>query len=258
MIYQSEIIEITKEAGSAILKFYNNQIEFNVKDDSSPLTKADIIAHNLITSNLLALSKLIPIISEESGIPDYSERKNWNQFWLVDPLDGTKEFIKKNGEFTVNIALIENGIPVFGVVHIPAMGITYWGKKGEGSFKVDIEGKTTQIFSQSPDLAKPLTVVSSRSHGSDTLDDTLAGYGIRVEKKIPAGSSLKFCLVAEGSADIYPRMGPTMEWDTAAGDAVYRYSGEMGDRYSPLTYNKPDLRNGAFIIGLDHKLDKDK
>ena len=253
-----EIQNLTQRAGIKILKFYNEEIEIEWKEDESPLTMADISAHHVIVDALKSLTPYIPVISEESGTPDYSKRKNWNRFWLVDPLDGTKEFIKKNGEFTVNIALIEEGIPVFGVVHIPALGVTYWGKRGEGSFKINKDGTSIQIFSQPPDLKIPLTVVSSRSHGSDTLDDTLAGYGIKVGDKIPAGSSLKFCLVAEGSADIYPRMGPTMEWDTAAGDAVYRYSGEKGDRYSPLTYNKPDLRNGAFIIGLDHKLDKDK
>jgi len=249
-------LEIANNAGKVILQFYIDNIEVTVKGDDSPLTKADLAAHHIIVDALKELTPDTPVISEESGIPNYAERKNWNQFWLVDPLDGTKEFIKKNGEFTVNIALIEHGIPVFGVVHIPALDVTYWGKRGEGAFKIDKDGKTVQIFSQSPDLDKPLTVVSSRSHGSDTLDDTLAGYGIRVGKKIPAGSSLKFCLVAEGSADIYPRMGPTMEWDTAAGDAVYRYSGKNGERYSPLTYNKPDLRNGSFIIGLDSELDK--
>jgi 3'(2'), 5'-bisphosphate nucleotidase len=255
---KENILIIARNAGDAVLDIYQGEIDIEEKADHSPLTLADTTAHNIITKALKELDSGIPVISEEGGIASNQERRNWQRFWLVDPLDGTKEFIKKNGEFTVNIALIEDEIPVFGVVHIPAMGITYWGKKGEGSFKVDKDGKTMQIFSKLPDLNKPLTVVSSRSHGSDTLDDTLAGYGIRVGEKIPAGSSLKFCLVAEGSADIYPRMGPTMEWDTAAGDAVFRYSGEKGDRYSPLTYNKPDLRNGEFIIGLDHRLDKDK
>jgi 3'(2'), 5'-bisphosphate nucleotidase len=250
--------DLAKVAGFKILEYYDNRLKIDLKSDSSPLTIADTASHHLISDGLRELTPELPILSEEGGIPENAIRKKWMKYWLVDPLDGTKEFIKNNGEFTVNIALIENGIPVFGVVHIPAQGITYWGKKGEGSFKIDEDGKTIRIFSQSPDLDQPLTVVSSRSHGSDNLDDTLAGYGIRVGKKIPAGSSLKFCLVAEGSADIYPRLGPTMEWDTAAGDAVYRYSGKNGERYSPLTYNKPDLKNGSFIIGLDGELDKVK
>lgn len=252
------IIEVSCKAGDAILTFYNKEISFEQKADHSPLTLADLTAHQIISEALRKAHPDIPVISEEGGISKFERRKNWTRFWLVDPLDGTKEFIKKNGEFTVNIALIEDGVPVFGVVHLPAQSVTYWGKKGVGSFKIDKNGITTQIFSKIPDLNKPLTVVSSRSHGSDNLEEILNGYGIQIGKKIPAGSSLKFCLVAEGSADLYPRLGPTMEWDTAAGDAVYRYSGENGDRYSPLVYNKPDLKNGAFIIGLDHKLDKDQ
>ena len=247
-----DVIKISQKAGEAILTYYENEIEVKKKQDHSPLTKADLAAHRVIVDELQKLTPEIPILSEEGGIPEFHDRKIWKKYWLVDPLDGTKEFIKKNGEFTVNIALIENNEPVLGVVHIPAKKITYAGSAEIGSFKVEADGKKVAIFSEQSDLKKPLRVVCSRSHGSSDLDQVLAGKGLKVGEKVPAGSSLKFCLVAEGSADIYPRLGPTMEWDTAAGDAVYRYSGKNGFRNSPIRYNKPNLKNDGFIIGLDH------
>lgn len=246
-----QITDISREAGLAILDYYHGEIEVDQKDDNSPLTKADLAAHRIIVQSLKELTPDIPVLSEEGGIAGYEERKLWKRYWLVDPLDGTKEFIKKNGEFTVNIALIEEGIPVMGVVHIPAKKISYTGEKEKGAFKSEAGDPKQKIFSEKPDLSKPLTVVSSRSHGADDLEEQLAAKGVKVGKKIPAGSSLKFCLVAEGAADIYPRMGPTMEWDTAAGDAVFRYSGKDGTRWSPLNYNKPSLKNDGFIIGLE-------
>ncbi|MEX2574277.1 MAG: 3'(2'),5'-bisphosphate nucleotidase CysQ [Balneolaceae bacterium] len=245
------IINISRQAGKAILEYYTEDIEVEQKSDDSPLTKADTAAHHLIVGALKKFTGDIPVISEEGGISGYDERKSWKRFWLVDPLDGTKEFIKRNGEFTVNIALIENGIPVLGVVHVPAGDVTYTGGKGAGSFKIISSGEPVRLRSVKPDLADPLAVVVSRSHGSDELQEELTGQGISIGKTLIAGSSLKFCLVAEGTADIYPRMGPTMEWDTAAGDAVFRYSGENGARVSPLSYNKPLLKNEGFIIGLE-------
>ena len=248
------LIEIARKAGEEILHHYRNgghsDSDIEWKDDNSPLTKADLAAHHVIVDALRELTPEIPIISEEGGIAEYEERSGWERFWLVDPLDGTKEFIKRNGEFTVNIALIEDSRPVFGVVHIPDQGTTYFGDKDRGAFRIDSDGSRHRIYSRYADRDMPLTVVSSRSHGSDDLEEKLAGHGVTIGKKIPAGSSLKFCLVAEGKADLYPRLGPTMEWDTAAGDAVFRYSGKDGPRLSPLTYNKKDLRNGHFIIGL--------
>lgn len=246
-----QIIQTAKKAGEAILGYYSEDVEVVKKDDDSPLTKADLAAHKIIVNALMEIDPDIPVISEESGVPDYAERREWKKFWIVDPLDGTKEFIKKNDEFTVNIALIDDGKPVMGVVYIPAADVTYFASREKGAFKQIGNETPERIFSQSGKKDKPLKVVQSRSHGSDSLIKNLTQKGIHVHETIPAGSSLKFCLVAEGKADIYPRTGPTMEWDVAAGDCVYRYSAKDGEHPSPLTYNKTDLKNGSFLIGLD-------
>jgi len=246
---ESTVVSIAINAGNAIMQFYDEPIEVEHKSDDSPLTKADLAAHHVIVDGLKTDTPDVPVISEEGGIADYSERKEWSRYWLVDPLDGTKEFIKKNGEFTVNIALIENNIPVFGVVHIPATGVTYVGYKSEGSFKIDKNGNRQKIYSEAPDLSKPVRVVCSRSHGSSDMERVLAEKGIEIGEQVPAGSSLKFCLLAEGKADVYPRLGPTMEWDTGAGDAVFRYSSKKGTRHSPIVYNKENMLNDGFIIG---------
>ncbi|HET6528656.1 MAG TPA: 3'(2'),5'-bisphosphate nucleotidase CysQ [Balneolaceae bacterium] len=245
-----EIIATARKAGDAILEFYREEVEVMTKEDDSPLTKADLAAHHIIVDTLKKLDPQTPVISEESGIPDYEQRKEWTQFWIVDPLDGTKEFIKKNGEFTVNIALVDEGEPVLGVVYVPDKDITYYATKEGGSYKQTGNDEPERIFSNDSSKDQPLTVVQSRSHGSDKLVEELQAKGLKVEKTIPAGSSIKFCLVAEGVADIYPRMGPTMEWDVAAGDCVYRYSARKGQHTSPLRYNKPDLKNEGFLIGL--------
>jgi len=249
MFDESTVVSIAINAGNAIMQFYDEPIEVEHKSDDSPLTKADLAAHHVIVDGLKTDTPDVPVISEEGGIADYSERKEWSRYWLVDPLDGTKEFIKKNGEFTVNIALIENNIPVFGVVHIPATGVTYVGYKSEGSFKIDKNGNRQKIYSEAPDLSKPVRVVCSRSHGNSDMERVLAEKGIEIGEQVPAGSSLKFCLLAEGKADVYPRLGPTMEWDTGAGDAVFRYSSKKGTRHSPIVYNKENMLNDGFIIG---------
>lgn len=252
-----EIIGVAQKAGEAILEYYHQDqdVEITRKDDNSPLTKADLAAHNIIIQALERLDPETPVISEESGVPDYEKRKDWSKFWIVDPLDGTKEFIKQNGEFTVNIALIENGKPVLGVVYVPDKETTYYASKQQGAFKQVGVNKPSRIFSKASNKDKPLVAVQSRSHGSDTLIKELQDKGLNVQKTIPAGSSIKFCLVAEGAADIYPRMGPTMEWDVAAGDCVYRYSASEGEHQSPLTYNKPDLKNSGFLIGLEENFE---
>ena len=245
-----DVIKTAKKAGEKILEYYSDEITVYEKDDESPLTKADLAAHYIILDALSEIDPDTPVISEESGVPAYEERKNWNRFWIVDPLDGTKEFIKKNGEFTVNIALIENGEPVLGVLYIPAKDQVFYAEKGEGSFCISGDSKPEPIFSVPADKSKPLNVAASRSHQSGSLKEDLEKEGIQIKKLITAGSSLKFCLVAQGVADIYPRTGPTMEWDVAAGDCIYRNSAKQGQHASSLTYNKPDLKNDGFVIGF--------
>ena len=250
-----DIVGLAVKAGIKILEYYHEDMEVTTKKDDSPLTKADLASHYVITEGLKELTPGIPVISEESGVPGYEVRKKWSKFWMVDPLDGTKEFIKRNGEFTVNIALIEEGKPVLGVVYVPAMDISYYGQKGAGTFKRETDGTVTQLIT--PEFEKPGTarIVVSRSHGDEATKKKLKTIGIEVSEEVPSGSSIKFCLVAEGKADIYPRLGPTMEWDTAAADAVYRYSTNQGEKYSPLTYNKENLLNPYFVIGINEFID---
>jgi len=245
-----KVIETARKAGEKILKYYEEEVKVYQKDDNSPLTKADLAAHNIILKALSEIDPDTPVVSEEAEIPPYAERKDWGRFWIVDPLDGTKEFIKGNDEFTVNIALIEHGEPVIGVLYIPVKKELFYARKGEGSFRIEGDGAPEQIFSTPADKSKPLNVAVSRSHQSESLKDDLAQQHIKVKKFIPAGSSLKFCLVAQGIADIYPRTGPTMEWDVAAGDCIYRNSAKEGQHDSPLRYNKKDLKNDGFLIGF--------
>jgi len=241
----NHITELAQKAGKETLKYYYQGFSVEYKSDESPLTQADLASNKIIMEGLQNLTPDIPIISEESGIANYKERKNWKKFWLVDPLDGTKEFVKKNGEFTINIALVDNGVPVLGVIYIPVKDWFYYSLKDVGSFKkiVDIE---VIIRSNKVQMDKPLTIVESRSHPSRVLDEFLKK--LKIKDRVKVGSSLKFCFVAEGSADIYPRLNPTMEWDVAAGDAIFRYSGGTEILESGLTYNKPDLRNSGFVL----------
>lgn len=245
-----DLLSVARRAGQAIMDYYDRDVEVYEKEDETPLTKADLDAQKVILAGLDALDPHTPVIAEESGFPDYEERREWDRFWLVDPLDGTKEFIKKNGEFTVNIALIEEGKPVLGVVYLPAKDILYYGGREEGAWKAEKGGAAYRIYSEKADTGRPLKIAESRSHRSGELERVLAEKGITVGETVAAGSSLKFCLVAEGEADLYPRMGPTMEWDVAAGDCVWRYSARKGEHDSPFRYNKPDLKNDGFIIGL--------
>ncbi len=240
-----KIIEIAKKAGKETLKYYNDDMKIEYKDDNSPLTQADLASHRIIVDFLEKLTPKIPIISEEGEIPEYNIRKKWMKYWLIDPLDGTKEFIKKNGEYTINIALIIDREPVVGVIYIPVSNILYYGEKSKGSFKIE-NNETKRIFANKIDKNEPLTVVESRSHPSKELEKYL--QTINVKDRVQVGSSLKFCLVAEGLADIYPRFGPTMEWDTGAGDCIYRNAAMRKENYSPITYNKPILKNKNFIV----------
>jgi 3'(2'), 5'-bisphosphate nucleotidase len=246
---RAAVTELAREAGRATMPYYAGDLAQDVrqKDDRSPVTLADEVAHELLVKGLGEIEPDTPVISEEDTLAPYEARRDWHRFWLVDPLDGTKEFIKRRAEFTVNVALIEDGEPVLGVVLAPAMDLLYWAVKGEGAWRENGTG-AERIYSSPPAPGAALTVVESLSHPSAELEAYLKT--IPVARRVKAGSSLKFCWVAEGRADIYPHLGPTMEWDVAAGDCIYRQSGREGERTSPLTYNKPDLRNPSFIIGV--------
>ncbi len=246
----TKIIKTAREAGEKILTYYSRELEVVGKSDDTPLTKADLAANKIILKRLAEIDPETPVISEESSIPSFEERKKWNTFWIVDPLDGTKEFIKKNGEFTVNIALIENGEPVLGVIYIPVKKQVYYAQKGQGSFRKNGEDTAERIYSTKANKGRPLKIAASRSHQSKTLSEDLEEMGIELGELISAGSSLKFCLVADGTVDIYPRMKPTMEWDVAAGDCIFRNSAKKGQHFSSLKYNKEDLKNEGFVIGL--------
>jgi len=246
------VLDIAIRAGNAILEVYQDDILVESKSDNSPLTLADKKANAIIVAGLQELDSSIPIISEETRLTDYSIRKQWKQCWMVDPLDGTKEFIKKNGEFTVNIALVEDGVPVLGVVHVPALNITYYAQNGIGSYRIE-NGITTQLNIRGLAEDGTLKIVGSRSHQTPELLE----YVERQKQVFPnvdfvaAGSSLKFCLIADGKADVYPRLGPTMEWDTCAGQIVATEAGAVvlrADNNEPLKYNREDLLNPFFIV----------
>lgn len=247
---RSAVLALAREAGRATMIYYDGTTDAAVreKDDRSPVTLADEVAHDILVAGLHRLDPETPVVSEEADAAAFETRRGWRRFWLVDPLDGTKEFIKRRAEFTVNVALIADGEPVFGVVLAPALDLLYWAVKGGGAWREATGGPAERIYSSAPAPGTPLTVVESLSHPSPELEEYLRT--LPVARRVKAGSSLKFCWVAEGRADIYPRLGPTMEWDVAAGDCVYRQSGRDGERPSPLTYNKPDLRNPSFVIGL--------
>jgi 3'(2'), 5'-bisphosphate nucleotidase len=240
---------IAREAGMAAMEHYHAGVAVAQKGDKGPVTAADHAAHGVIQRALTEWDSSIPVISEEGDIPGYESRKHWDRFWLVDPLDGTKEFIQRNGEFTVNIGLIEQGIPVLGVIYAPALDLMYYAGDGLGAWKRAPGKAPERITSRPPHPGHALVVAESRSHPSAELEEFLKT--VRVGSRVQAGSSLKFCWVAEGKADIYPRLGPTMEWDVAAGDCIFRNSAAVGRRSSTLVYNQPDLRNPGFVIGLD-------
>ncbi|HXE57645.1 MAG TPA: 3'(2'),5'-bisphosphate nucleotidase CysQ [Gemmatimonadales bacterium] len=240
---------IAREAGRAAMAYYRPELTVERKADASPVTAADHAAHDVIVRALRDWDPTVPVISEEGEIPPYEVRRGWRRFWLVDPLDGTKEFIQRNGEFTVNIALVEDGVPTLGVIHAPALDLLYYAGDGLGAWKREGDGAPVRIVSRPPLPGHALVVAESRSHPSAELEAYLATINVR--RRVQGGSSLKFCWVAEGRADIYPRFGPTMEWDVAAGDCIFRNSAVAGRRASPLVYNQPELRNPGFVIGLD-------
>lgn len=267
-------IKASLEAGERIMEIYENEdFEVDFKSDDSPLTKADLASHNIIMSYLKDTD--IPVLSEEGKHLSYEERKTWKKLWIVDPIDGTKEFIKKNGEFTVNIALVEDQKPVLGVIYVPAQQELYFASKEIGSYKVKglIEFSsleeiiktakklplTTNHKHQTPNTKpqttnnKPYTVVASKSHLSPETEEYIASLEKEHGKveTISKGSSLKLCMVAEGTADHYPRFAPTMEWDTAAGQAICKYAGKTVLDYTTkkeLLYNRKNLLNNWFLV----------
>jgi 3'(2'), 5'-bisphosphate nucleotidase len=239
--------EAAQKAGDKILQIYGKEFSVSYKEDKSPLTIADQQANDIIESYLLKTN--IPILSEEGRLTEYKDRKNWKLLWIVDPLDGTKEFVKRNGEFTVNIALVKNGKPILGVIFVPVKGWLYYGSSNgsyreinEKKVKLPLDNKSTNF-----------KVVGSRSHQSPETKEYFED--IRKRKKnveiVSMGSSLKICLVAEGSADVYPRFAPTMEWDTAAGHAIAKYAGKNlidFETKKEMTYNRRELKNNWFIV----------
>ncbi len=244
-----EVVAITHAAGKTVLGLYGQESgELTLKPGNSPVTEADLTANELILSGLRKLAPKVPTLSEESGTAPYEERRRWNVYWLVDPLDGTKEFIKHIGEFTVNVALIEHDHPVLGVVHAPALGLTYFAARGQKPFRQKSDEAPTPIKAADYSGGE-LRVAISRSHGQGA--ETNLSQVPKECRCVPMGSSLKFCLVADGTVHLYPRLGPTMEWDTAAGQAVLEAAGGRvvtanGD---PLRYGKVEsgLRNPSFI-----------
>ena len=245
------ILRIAVEAGRAILTVYDHEEDFEVsaKSDSSPLTKADKIANDIICSELKKQYPNIPILSEEGKSIPYEERKYWELYWCVDPLDGTKEFIKRNGEFTVNIALIYKNAPILGVIYVPVQNLLYYGKEDSGSWKQTPGNEPLRINAIKKD--DNWTAAVSRSHADGEEKAILADYPI--VDFIAVGSSLKFCLLAEGKAQIYLRTGPTMEWDTAAGHAIILFSGCQIQTLSGqlMRYNKVSLLNEGFLCKVN-------
>lgn len=240
--------EIARQAGQRILDIYESDYAVEQKDDSSPLTDADLAAHKTIVEGLSKLTPEWPILSEESSKIPFSERSGWPQYWLVDPLDGTKEFISRNGEFTVNIAFIRGHEAVLGVVHVPVQDTDYYGEESMSAY-IQGPGRAPQPIRVSPFISGPARVVGSRSHRGNSLDNYLAKLG--EHELVSMGSSLKICLVAEGRADVYPRLGPTSEWDTAAAHAVVTCAGGhvVNVDGNPLRYNtKDEFLNPHFIV----------
>jgi len=245
------LTEIAKKAGLAILEIYNNESQFGsveLKSDKSPLTLADKNSNLIITKVLTEIYPQIPVLSEEGKMTDFSIRKNWDSFWLVDPLDGTKEFLKRNGEFTVNIALIENNFPVLGIIYVPVTETFYIGDtKNKKALKIHKDGREEVL--KVNNNTHNIIAVGSRSHSSDAESELLKTYN--VTDIISVGSSLKFCMVAEGKANIYYRHGPTMEWDTAAGQAIVEAAGGKVLTYPGqeiFHYNKEILTNSSFLV----------
>lgn len=243
----NDIEEIALQAGDAIMEIYAKDFSVDFKDDKSPLTEADLKSNEIICGKLQEAYPDIPIMSEENKQTTYTIRKGWEYYWCIDPIDGTKEFVKKNGEFTVNIALIYKSEPVLGVVYAPAIDELYSAKKGNGAFLNEqrLPLKTNE------NRDEKLFVVASKSHLSPETQAYIDALETETIEQVSRGSSLKLCMVASGEADIYPRLAPTMEWDTAAADAIVREAGKMTYQFEnnrPVVYNKEDLLNPWFVV----------
>ncbi len=246
------LAEITLKAGEAILEVYNTEFEVERKEDHSPLTLADKRSHRIIADALRARYPDIPVLSEEGKEVSFELRNKWEKFWLVDPLDGTKEFVKRNGEFTINIALIEKDTPVLGIIYIPVQNRLFIADVGEGCWEFKSNDRIP-LHVASPPEKGPVRVVRSRSHPTPGLESFLSL--IPSHEIVNRGSALKFCAVASGEADFYPRFGPTWEWDTAAGQAIVTAAGGImiGLSGNPFVYNKRDLLNGPFLVSSSLK-----
>lgn len=247
--------QLARRAGAAVLEVYAGSFAVEHKADNSPLTAADMAAHRIIVAGLAELTPDIPVLSEESKHIDWATRRMWDRYWLVDPLDGTREFVKRNGEFTVNIALIENHVPVLGVVLVPVTDTLYCGIAGAGTFLEAVPGGLPQPVTTRPAAAVPV-VAGSRSHGSERQAGMLARLGEYT--LLPIGSSIKFCMVARGAADLYLRLGPTSEWDTAAAQCVLEQAGGavLDLQGRALRYNtKESLLNPEFLALGDPSVD---
>ena len=242
-----QIIDVARRAGDGIGRAGGSRAD--VKADGSPVTAADREAHRVIVGALAGIDPSIPIVSEESGVPPPAARAGWTRFWLVDPLDGTREFLAGLPDYTVNIALIDHGVPVLGVVYAPARAVLYYASRLGGAWRQRSGEPPVRLVARPPAAGAPVRIVESRAHRSADLD-TFAER-LPVSERVAVGSSLKFCWIAEGRADVYPRFTPIMEWDVAAGDCVFRWSsGTEAPLFSPLTYNAPDMRIPRFIVGF--------
>ncbi|MEJ2514897.1 MAG: 3'(2'),5'-bisphosphate nucleotidase CysQ [Gammaproteobacteria bacterium] len=249
------VIRIAREAGRTTLEVYESDFQVDAKSDDSPITEADRRANDVIKAGLAEIEPRLPQLSEESRQAPWEERRHWSRLWLIDPLDGTKEFVNRNGQFTVNIAMIEGHRPRLGVVHVPVTGVTYSGIVGQGAWKQTGDGPAESITVRRLGDG-PVKVVASRSHRGPDLDGYLERLG--PHETVALGSSLKFCILAEGGADVYPRLGPTSEWDTAAAQAVLEAAGgSVVDTHGqPLGYNKgSSVLNGWFIAYADASRD---
>lgn len=250
----SSLLDVAKQAGREILTIYHDPktMEVMEKADNSPLTSADLASHACIVQGLKELTPDWPVLSEESTSIDFETRQQWQRYWLVDPLDGTKEFIKHNGEFTVNIALVENHRPIMGVVYVPVLDVCYYAEQGQGAYKQQQQQPPESIHCQAYQ-AQRLRIIVSRRHGERALEGFLAE--LNDVQKLSMGSSLKFCVIAEGKADLYPRLGLTSEWDTAAAQCVVEQAGGQVlsfEQGTMLSYNTKDsLLNPYFLVSGD-------